>query len=256
MILNDTTGTASTNPQGLIQKAWRAYKGNTNWPASGTSKYLQMVMTANDLKNIWATDAKVHWDSLFSQNNNIGTVASPTLSYNLPASVFYLSDYVYVLLNDGSGNTQRFKVVHPESRNDDANGIGINGADFGDPTCYLTGSYKGGSGQMAINFVTPWSQMSAALIGGTIQAGTYVLPADMVNNSDIVPVNNPEWLVYALAAELARNDPAKEDQFETLNGIANDIYKKMVLDNQGNSFQQPNGPAYMGMNPGITWQQV
>ena len=249
MLLYDTSGNA-TNPNGLIQKAWRAYKGNTSWPSSG-AKYLEMVMIANDLKNQWALDAKVHWDSLFSQNNNIATVASNTQAYALPTNVFFLSDYIYVLRTDG--NLDRFQVVHPEQRNDGTFAPGTIPGD-GDPLVYLSGSFKGGAGNLMLNFVTLWSQMPTADVGGTIQAGTYVLPADMVNATDVVPVDNPEWLVYAVAAEMARNDPAKEDQYPTLQGIANDFYGKMVKANQGNSWQQPNSPEYVQpINPGISW---
>lgn len=256
MILYDQSATASSNPQGLLQQAWVNYKGNTQWPAWGSAKALQMIMLANNLKNDWALDSHVHWDSLFANNLNVGTVVATQQAYALPSTVFYLSDFVYILRSDGV-TLDRFKVVHPEARNDANNAVGMISNDYGDPVVYLTGSFQLADSNLTINFVTPFQQggTNSADVGGVIQAGCYVLPDDMVNATDTVPVNNPVWLVYALAAEMARNDPAKEDQYPNLIAKANDLYQKMVLDNQGNSFQQPNGPEYALQNPGVTWSQ-
>ena len=255
MILYDSSSTASTNPQGLIQKAWRAYKGNTTWPTPGAAKYLAMVMAANEFKNQWATDSHVHWDSLFT-TRTYGPIISTTQAYALDSDVFYLADFVYI--NRTDGNTDRFQVVHPEARNNFSNpwgAVDFIGSDNGDPVVYLTGSFQGGSGNLTLNFQTPFTQMTGD-VGGTIQLDCYALPDDMVNASDTVPVNNPEWLVKRLAAEMARNDPAKQDQFPSLLAEANDLYQKMIKDNQGNSYQQPNSPAYIQRNAGVNWQQT
>lgn len=252
MILFDQSAIATTNPQGLIQLAWVKYKGNTNWPAPGNAKYLQAVLLANRFKNLWATDSKVHWDSLFTIRE-YGPVVATVQDYDLDDDVFYLSDWVYVKRTDG--NIDRFQVVHPEMRNRSFNAIGMVGSDSGDPITYLTGVWALGGGNLTLNFQTPWTQMNDGDVGGTIQTGCYALPADYVNPTDTILINNPEWLVARLAAELARNDPAKQDQYPLLLGEANDIYGKMVLDNQGNSFQQPNGPMYSMPNTGITWAQ-
>lgn len=254
MILYDQSATASTNPQGLIQKAWVAYKGNTSWPTPTSDKYLMMVMIANRLKNEWALDSKVHWDSLFT-TRTYGPITSANQAYALDDDVFYLSDFVYILRTDG--NTDRFQVVHPESRNNNsATAIGSMADQTGDPLVYLTGSSQGGESNLTLNWIDSFATDLTQEVGGTIQVGCYALPDDMVNASDTVPINNPEWAVMALAAELARNDPAKQDQYPLLIGQANDQYSKMVLDNQGNSFQQPNGPMYAQQQLGVTWVQA
>lgn len=262
MILFDQSGTASTNPQGLIQQAWAKYKGNTNWPSPGTAKYLLMVILVNQIKDEYALDANVHWDSLFVQNNNLGTIVATQQQYSLPTNVFYLSDGIYILRNDGSGNTDRYKVVHPEQRNDYNNALGSQASDFGDPPVYLTGSFEGGVGNLALNFVVPFQVTSGGSItnspdvGGTIQGGTYVWPADLVNPTDKVPINNPKWAVVRLAAEMSRTDPSKEDQYPNLIQEANDLYAKMVRDNQGNSYEQPSGPTVIQQKIGVLTAQV
>lgn len=69
---------------------------------------------------------------------------------------------------------------------------------------------------------------TSQIVGGTLKVPGYLIPNDLVLATDLVAVDDPEWLVYATASELARNDPAKDDQFPTLLGVANDLYRKMI----------------------------
>lgn len=255
MILFDLSATAAINPNGLIQKAWVRYKGNTNWPNPGTPKYIQMTVLANDiLLHEYVLDEKIQWDSLFTERT-YGPIEANTQAYALDDDVFYLSDFVYILRTDG--NTDRFQVVHPEQRNRGFQGVGMVGSDNGDPITYLTGSSQGGESNLTLNFEDNFvvgGNMNGD-IGGTIEVGCYAIPTPIANPGDTIPVNNPGWLMLRVAAEMARNDPAKQDQFPIIQGEANDIYSKMAVGNQGNSFQQPNGPMYANRNPGVSWQQ-
>ena len=61
-------------------------------------------------------------------------------------------------------------------------------------------------------------------LNGILKVAGYYIPNDLVSATDEVPVDNPDWLVYAVAAELARNDAAKDDQFSNLMGMANELY--------------------------------
>ena len=81
-------------------------------------------------------------------------------------------------------------------------------------------------------------ESGSQLVGGTLKVPGYYLPDDMVNATDEVPVDDPTWLVYATAAELARNDAAKDDQFANLVGMANELYRKMIDANNAIGFLQ------------------
>lgn len=72
---------------------------------------------------------------------------------------------------------------------------------------------------------------TSQLVGGVLSVPAFYMPSELVNATDLISVDNPEWLLYIVASELARNDPAKESQFPTLVGIANDQYSKMVASN-------------------------
>lgn len=250
MQLFDEGSTAQTNPNGLIQQAWVAYKGNTNWPSPGAAKYLKAVIAANELYRKWALDSKVHWDSLWVLRTT-GPVASTQQAYDLDSDIFYLSDWVYI--NRTDGNIDRFQVVHPEARNSSFNAIGAIGSDWGDPMVYLTGTFAHGDSNLTMNFQTPFTQLTGD-VGGTIEFGAYALPDPFQNPTDIILMNNPDWLVKRLAAELARNDPSKEDQVDNLMLEAQNLYDRMVKDNQGNSYQQPNSPNYSMRQIGQSWQ--
>ena len=256
MILNN-----STNPtQGFIQQVQIAYKGNSNWPLPGTAKYLMYVAIAHRLQAEWAMDANVLWNSLFSEVTDTGTIQPTVQTYPLDSNVYYLSDSIYIV--DTDGNNTEYRVVHPNARNDNSgDNIGYTGGDLGQPLVYLTGSASYQGSNLTLNFVTPFQTTTNGIVttssdvGGAIEFGAYLLPNDLKNPNDSVLVDDPFWLVWQTASELARNDPSKQDQVPNLTGMANDAYTKMVTANQGNSYEQPNGPRYMFPQAGVNWEQ-
>lgn len=81
-------------------------------------------------------------------------------------------------------------------------------------------------------------ETGSQLVGGQLLVSGYYIPDDLAASTDLVPVDDPNWLVYATAAELARNDPAKEDEFPNLLGMANQLYKQMVDANRDAGYLQ------------------
>lgn len=82
---------------------------------------------------------------------------------------------------------------------------------------------------------------TSQIVGGTLKVAGYYVPDDMVLSTDLVTVDDPNWLVYATAAELARNDPARDDQYASLNGMANERYRMMIAANRDLGFLQAGG---------------
>jgi len=76
------------------------------------------------------------------------------------------------------------------------------------------------------------------LEGGELQVPGYYIPSDLSATTDLVPEGIEEWLMYAVAAELARNDPAKDSEFPNLLGMANDNYRKLIDANNNLGFMQ------------------
>jgi len=109
----------------------------------------------------------------------------------------------------------------------------------------VAATYLSGRNPKVITFVNTIESTNQS-VGGVLSVPAYYKPDDIVNATDLVAVDNPEWAVYVVASELARNDPAKEDQFSTLLGIANDLYIKMVSANFNIGFLQ-GGTVYNNM---------
>jgi len=136
-------------------------------------------------------------------------------TYNLHRTFFMPSDYVLVERTDGTD--LQYPIVPPQRR------------DLYDQALYISGINP--------KKVTFASDIDAGLDGATLKVPGYYIPASITETS-YVPVDIPEWLVYITASELARNDAAKEEQVANLVGQANDIYRKMIDNNNGGAFLQ------------------
>lgn len=91
------------------------------------------------------------------------------------------------------------------------------------------------------------STVNANLIGYTLKVPGYYVPNDLTQASDIVPVDDPYWLVYDVASELAFNDITYSDKAPDLNAKANNLYDGMVaLNRRGTS----NNPRILYTNMG------
>lgn len=187
----------------LVQKMHRKYAGDTKYPSFGGDDWIMYVDIANDLVLTAATDPDHKWSWAF-QERTFGTTESGTLAYDLDADVNELSDEVYIDTVDG--RTVTFKVIKEKDRHHTHQKAFLSGAN-----------------PRILNF----TDIPAAAIGGTVRAGIYYVPKTMKGQNDIVPVDRPMWVVLAGAAELAFNDPSKEDKFPDLLGLANDEYQKM-----------------------------
>ncbi|MDB5177452.1 MAG: hypothetical protein JWN75_1120 [Candidatus Saccharibacteria bacterium] len=54
----------------------------------------------------------------------------------------------------------------------------------------------------------------------------------LATDTDVIPISVPDWLTYAVAADIAFNDTTYEDKFSDLTGKANDLYLQMVTNNR------------------------
>lgn len=83
------------------------------------------------------------------------------------------------------------------------------------------------------------NQPPTAAIGGTLKVPGYYSPADLADVSDVIPVDDPYWLVYAVASELAFNDLTYEDKYNDLNVKANNLYAQMSSNNRRGTNDNP-----------------
>lgn len=206
----------------FVAQVYAAYKGKskTRMPAPGEEKYEVLLGIANRKLNEWATDPDNLWNSLW-EDRNTDTILVDTQTYNLDSDLFYPSDFIRV--QKTGGDDEYVEIIKPYERSLYLNQV----------------SYISGHNPKLLTFVQDISTGND-LIGGTLYVPGYYLPTALTNTSDVIPVDIPEWLVYITASEIARNDPAKDDQYVNLVNQANDLYRKMVNANQSNAFMQPN----------------
>lgn len=207
--------------QDLIGEIFRAYKGKTatRIPAWGSDKANLYLAIANRKQREYSTDPRNKWNSLF-EDRVIATVDAntPTATYNLPADFFLPSDYARVIKTDTSYID--YPIVKAQQRDQINQSLYISGAN---PKKVTFAHY-----------------IDTGLHGGSLHVPGYYILDDLTASTDVVLVDDPEWLVYATAAELARNDAAKDSEFGNLIGMANDRYQKMSDANNDVGFLQPN----------------
>jgi hypothetical protein len=205
----------------FMNQTYYAYrgKGASKTPLAGSEKYATALAIANRKIKEWATDPNNKWASLF-EVRTVDTVdaTTPTYTYDLPTDFYASSDFAEIIKTDGS--RVEYPITLPQKRN-----------------LYNQALYISGRNPKKITFA---NTIDTGLNGGDLNVAAYYIPADLVNSTDVIPVDSPEWLIYATAAELARNDAAKDDQFPNLAGIANDLYRKMVEANNMAGFLQDN----------------
>jgi len=142
-------------------------------------------------------------------------------SYSMPRSYMGPSDQVFIVTT--SNGTVEYVIGKPQERDR-----------------FLHEVYLSSRNPQLVTFQDTISTTSnSQLIGGELKMPGYYKPADMVDSTDIIPVDDPYWLVYAVASELAFNDLTYEDKAPDLNSKANNLYSGMVSDNRRGTNNYP-----------------
>lgn len=192
-----------------IQKAFLHSNRKATAPAEGTSKYEAFLDIADSMSKMWASEPSVEWDSLYSLET-IGTV-SATDTFDLPDEVNYISKSEDDPIRVG---TTAYKLVKPNQlyKYQDSN------------VCAQIGR--------TLKFAKAFTSDSAH-IGESIQVPSILYTEDLTSGTDEIQVDDPMWLVYMMAAEFARNDSVKQDQYDNLLALANQCMERMIAANSG-----------------------
>lgn len=211
--------------QQLLDNVYLIYRGKiaSKTPVFGSDKADIVLAIANMKQADWAGDADNVWASLFDIKTVGTTINTSTYSYNLDATFMFPSDFFTITKT--TGDTVELSITKPQHRLDNPTSV-----------------YISGKNPKKVNF--PTTAMDSSFNGGVLKAPAYYAPATMTLATDVVSVDDPNWLVYVVAAELCRNDPAKESQFANLFGIANDLYVGMVSANNNIGFKQGGTTPY------------
>ena len=269
--------------QKLLTNAWRVYrgKGALKTPVWGTEKANLVLSIANQKQQEWAKDPDQTWTSNFSPTapTEPGTVSTATTTVTGVST--YFTDYQVGDTLTISGETRTIDTIVSDTELTVTLAFStVSGVSFTHQTIVgsaqeysLHRSFYTPSDSAAVsttqqdvyyNYTQPqqrntggvyiygrapkklvfYSAPSTQVVGGTLKVAGYYLPREITLATDLVSVDDPNWLVYAVAAELARNDPAKDTEFGNIIGMANELYRKMALANMYLGFNQANAVPY------------
>lgn len=215
-----------------IQKAYLLATGKPTAPTAGSTKYNRLLGIINIMQDLWQAEAGVRWNSLYSVATSPDTVTT-TDTFQLPTSIRDVSktEKDYVRVNRLDGGTSNYTLVNPEQLS----------AYPGNRVVARVGNNL----KFSIAFPS-----DSADIGGSISVPGYTSLPELTNDTDVISVDDPNWLVYMTAAEYVRNDITKQNQYGNLIALAQSSMDSMKANNSGqiDEVQRPWSPL------GETWQ--
>lgn len=135
-------------------------------------------------------------------------IADSVQSYSLHRNFYLPSDSVVVIDGTDTDVEYWFQFDKPQERK------------IGD--VYLSGIRP-----QLLTFQTTIESDSPE-VGGELKVPGYYMPDEVTASTDIVPIDDPYWLVYSVAAELAFNDITYEDKAPDLQSKANNLWRTMI----------------------------
>lgn len=195
------------------------YRGtDDDAPTTGPDFNLWLA-TANRKQAEWGRDTKQTWRSLFSIYSLPTVIATAVQTYDLSATILLPADKITITTL--TNTVVDYKVAEPQERDR-----------------YEHSVYISGNNPQKITF-NDTIKATDVIVGGTINVAGYFLPADLTEAGNTIQVDDPYWLVYAVASELAFNDLTYESKYVDLNAKANNLYSQMAQNNRRGSNNSP-----------------
>lgn len=203
-----------------VNYALRGTDDDAPAPTDDDGKY--WIETFNRKKDEMYDDTSKNWRSAYDDDTeekaDLGEiVAAVRPSFNLPDSFIAPAGDAYVI--DLDGYYHYFNLVEPAEINRRVQAV-----------------YISGQNPQKLKFSTAIGADSN-LIGGTLYLPGYYRPDDIDPNAEdvgnkIIPIDDANWGVMAVAAQVAFNDITYEEKFDDLQGQADVLWKNMVKKNR------------------------
>ena len=189
---------------------------------SGSTKWLRIVALANTLIQDWSDEKDVDWASLYTPDLNIGTITAAQ-SFTIPATVRKLSqqqgNVVRILHVDGTTYID-YEMVPADRDKDFASYVRT----FQDNYVYQLAN--------KIYFHRAFNSTDPQF-GGSLLVPAYTYAPTITADSDVIPIDIPNWLVYATAAAYDSTDVTRQQLVPRLEAKANQIMEVMKANNDG-----------------------
>lgn len=198
-----------------IAETYLLATGKTTALDAGSPKYQRVLALLNVFTNRWAKWPSVQWRSLRTLST-LPSVISTSATYTLPANINRVSQdgLDYVTITSLTGQEYRYEIVPVER----ARGM----YDYRNDVSTIAGQnllFHGGF------------SATDPRIGGTIKVPAYLVPTTLVNATDVIQVDDPNWLCYAAAAEYCRNDITRVQLYPSLRDESLQMMAAMIQNN-------------------------
>ncbi|GAC1500749.1 MAG: hypothetical protein NVS1B10_04560 [Candidatus Saccharimonadales bacterium] len=199
--------------------------GKINTFTTGSPKWLKILALGNLYIDQWMDEPGIDWMSLYNPNFPIGTVTA-SQSYSIPIGT--------TLRKLSNQETDVVRILH------------LNSTAFSDYDIIQADRVKDFANKMP-TFQDMYVSLPAGNIlqfnraftandpqfGGTITIPGYNYASHLTYDTDLVPVDIPNWLVFATAAEYIRTDVTRQPQYGNIIQEANQIMSVMKMNNDG-----------------------
>lgn len=176
-----------------------------------------MLALGNFCIDLFRDEPGVDWDSTYDPGVDIGTVTA-TDTFDLDDSIYKISkqsnDYVQITRTDGQVSNYTIIKGNQLKR-------------------YPHGNYCAKVGK-TLRFNKKFTSADPEF-GGTITVPCHIAPEHMVDASDDVPVDNPNWLVVRAAAEWVKSDITLAQNYPSTLDDANNLMAAMKIANKPQS---------------------
>lgn len=213
-----------------IQKAYTRATGHTDVLATNDPRYLRLLEHADDLQRDWQDEPGINWNSLYRQIT-VGNITAIVPNYDLDGSIRTISkreqDSVILQLTSGANSGQQwfYDIISPDK---------LTEYRYRQVCAVLEGQLY-----FANNPATSIFPVTDARIGAEIIVPSYIYVTDITNGTNKIQVDDPQWLVYMMAAEFVRNDFVRQNQYPSLLAIANNKMEGMRQRNEDQRMEIP-----------------
>lgn len=216
------------NQDELVSNAWLLFSGKKPAFVETDAKYQKVVSIANMKIGDWETET--FWDSLYDPRRLVGSVSNTNI-YDLDGDIREVSDTAgdFLEIQHAGGGTTHYSTVTPDDLKN------------------YSGNYVAKAGAKLI-FNKTFKETDPQF-GGEIYAPVFKYAPRLMSPESIVSVDNPNWLVKIVAAELSRVDILKQNQYANLVNEANALMDNMKASNlaQTSEVHRPWSPG------GVSW---
>lgn len=191
----------------LVNNAYLRLNGKLPTFTAGSSKYDSMLAIGNMQIGVW--ENAYDWSSLRDSALSFGTVTA-TDTFALPVTVNYISKSI--------GDT--VKITRLDGTIDEYETVSI------DVLHRYSGNYCAQKGRSLV-FADAFTSTSPQF-GGTIKAPVYLYASRLTDGSSTVPVDDPNWLFVASAAQSASASIVKANMYGDLLQEARGLMENMI----------------------------